>query len=142
MHILKLKYFFVVLALTAGLVTVGAVTSKPSDDQAAHMTEQDAEMATLRVTSVDSAQRVTFDMVWKGSRRSGGKIFGQQTPFEMDVPADAFQGLFAQSGGDGQMRVRLESKAEKGSSSWWSVGREAPILTIRVDGGDRSVLGF
>jgi len=143
MHNSKLKPLFVVLALTVGLIIVGAFTLKPSDDQVAHMTEQNTAMATLRITSVDPAQSVTFDAVWKGpSLRSGGKITGQQTPFEMDVPAAAFQGLFAQSGGNGQMRVRLVSKAEQGSGSWWSVGRDAPMLTITVDGGDRSVLGF
>jgi hypothetical protein len=139
----KLQHLLIGLALAVGLVIMGAFTLKPTNDQAADVTEPEVEMATLRVTSVDPAQSVTFDAVWKGSSlRSGGKITGHQTPFEMDVPADAFQGLFAQSGGDGQMRVRLVSKADKGSGSWWSVGRDAPMLTITVDGGNRSVLGF
>ena len=71
--------------------------------------------ATLLVTSVNPEESVTFDAIWKGtSLRNGGKVVGQETPFKIDVPAEAFQGLFRQTDGSGRVERTIGISGEEG----------------------------
>ena len=138
----RTKRVFLIGAFLAAAVIVGAFTFYPADGEDWEANPE-VKKATLLVTSVDPEESVTFDAVWKGtSLRNGGKVVGQETPFKIDVPAEAFQGLFRQSGGSGALRVRLTAQEEKGSGKWWSVGQDASVVMITANGGDRTAMGM
>ena len=126
----------------ATALTVGAFTFYPADGED-WKANPEVKKATLLVTSVNPEESVTFDAIWKGtSLRNGGKVVGQETPFKIDVPAEAFQGLFRQTDGSGALSVRLVSQEKKGSGKWWSVGQDASVVMITANGGDRTAMGM
>ena len=135
-RVLLMGAFFAVVAL------VGAFKFYPAGGEN-WQADPEVKKATLLVTSVDPEESVTFDAVWKGtSLRNAGKLVGQETPFKIEVPAGAFQGLFRQTGGSGAMRVRLTAQEEKGSGKWWSVGQDASVVVVTADRGNRGALGM
>lgn len=122
-----MKRILIIGALLLPLLGFAAYTATPPSN---------AEVAVLKVESLDADAEIFFEATFGGDTPDQfGRLERQETPFEMEIDAESFHGLFRQLDGEGKMRITLSAPGaslESNGSVSFMMKRGGKLFTTQL----------